>query len=427
MLGRKRRGLKKNAPRNVDLDLLLVDTLIIQSTPLTLPHPRLHVRAFVLKPLLDLAPDVAIPGQGPARDFLESVSGPAHRAAGHDRGTVRPDAVAARRRADDAPPHRVERLRRCSEAPDMLAGKYRYVVIEGPIGAGKTSLSRRLAERAGAHMLLEQPQDNPFLERFYRDSARYALPTQMFFLFQRVQQLTELNQLDLFQSAVVSDFLLEKDRLFARLTLADDELRLYEQMHDQLRPGTASPDLVIYLQAPPGNAGGSGEPARQPDRVGHLGGLPARPGGQLHAVFPRLRRRPGADRQHRAPQSGRSRRGLRVAARSHRPIARPPRILQSRRMSAQASIASYRTAAAGRKPVTLPRLREMRANGEQIAMLTCYDASFAGLLDGQGVDCILVGDSLGMVIQGRDDTLPVTLEEMAYHARCVARGLRPRG
>jgi deoxyadenosine/deoxycytidine kinase len=133
----------------------------------------------------------------------------------------------------------------------MLAGKYRYVVIEGPIGAGKTSLSRRLAERAGAHMLLEQPQDNPFLERFYRDSARYALPTQMFFLFQRVQQLTELNQLDLFQSAIVSDFLLEKDRLFARLTLADDELRLYEQMHDQLRPGTASPDLVIYLQARP--------------------------------------------------------------------------------------------------------------------------------------------------------------------------------
>ncbi|MGZ8273582.1 MAG: deoxynucleoside kinase [Burkholderiaceae bacterium] len=133
----------------------------------------------------------------------------------------------------------------------MLNGKYRYVVIEGPIGAGKTSLSRRLAERAGAHMLLEQPQENPFLERFYRDSARYALPTQMFFLFQRVQQLTELTQLDLFQSAIVSDFLLEKDRLFARLTLADDELRLYEQMHDQLRPGTAPPDLVIYLQARP--------------------------------------------------------------------------------------------------------------------------------------------------------------------------------
>jgi deoxyadenosine/deoxycytidine kinase len=131
----------------------------------------------------------------------------------------------------------------------MLAGKYRYVVIEGPIGAGKTSLARRLAERTSAHMLLEQPDENPFLERFYRDSARYALPTQMFFLFQRVQQLTELTQLDMFRSTIVSDFLLEKDRLFARLTLADDELRLYEQMHDQLKPSTAAPDLVIYLQA----------------------------------------------------------------------------------------------------------------------------------------------------------------------------------
>ncbi len=133
----------------------------------------------------------------------------------------------------------------------MLAEKYRYVVIEGPIGAGKTSLARRLSERAGAHLLLEQPEDNPFLERFYRDSARFALPTQMFFLFQRVQQLGELKQLDLFKSAIVSDFLLEKDRLFARLTLADDELKLYEQMHDQLKPATPAPDLVIYLQARP--------------------------------------------------------------------------------------------------------------------------------------------------------------------------------
>ncbi len=133
----------------------------------------------------------------------------------------------------------------------MLAGKYRYVVVEGPIGAGKTSLARRLAESAAAHLLLEQPDDNPFLERFYRDSARYALPTQMFFLFQRVQQLSALKQLDLFQTVIVSDFLLEKDRLFARLTLADDELRLYEQMHDQLKPAAAAPDLVIYLQARP--------------------------------------------------------------------------------------------------------------------------------------------------------------------------------
>ena len=125
------------------------------------------------------------------------------------------------------------------------------MVIEGPIGAGKTSLATKLAQHYAAHTLLEQPESNPFLERFYRNQARYALPTQLFFLFQRVQQLGEVTQLDLFRSAVVADFLLEKDPLFARLTLADDELKLYEQIFLQLRPQAPLPDLVIYLQAPP--------------------------------------------------------------------------------------------------------------------------------------------------------------------------------
>jgi deoxyadenosine/deoxycytidine kinase len=133
----------------------------------------------------------------------------------------------------------------------MVAGRYRYVTVEGPIGAGKTSLTRRLAQRFGAHALLERPEANPFLERFYGDRARYALPTQLFFLFQRVQQLAEVRQLDLFQSLLFADFLLDKDPLFARLTLADDELKLYEQILAQLRPQTTAPDLVIYLQAPP--------------------------------------------------------------------------------------------------------------------------------------------------------------------------------
>lgn len=125
------------------------------------------------------------------------------------------------------------------------------MVIEGPIGAGKTSLATKLAQHYAAHTLLEQPESNPFLERFYRNQARYALPTQLFFLFQRVQQLGEVTQLDLFRSSVVADFLLEKDALFARLTLADDELKLYEQIFLQLRPQAPLPDLVIYLQAPP--------------------------------------------------------------------------------------------------------------------------------------------------------------------------------
>lgn len=129
--------------------------------------------------------------------------------------------------------------------------RYRHIVIEGPIGVGKTSLTKRIAERFAARALLEDAETNPFLARFYRDGARYALPTQLFFLFQRVNQLRELAQHDLFENAVIADFLLEKDPLFARLTLADDELLLYQQIFDSLKPQAPTPDLVIYLQANP--------------------------------------------------------------------------------------------------------------------------------------------------------------------------------
>ncbi len=129
--------------------------------------------------------------------------------------------------------------------------KYRHIVVEGPIGAGKTSLARKLSERFGARLVLEDPTANPFLERFYRDARRYALPTQLFFLFQRVNQLRDLAQQELFSQSAVGDFLLDKDPLFARLTLADDELALYRQIFASLRPQAPTPDLVIYLQAQP--------------------------------------------------------------------------------------------------------------------------------------------------------------------------------
>jgi len=127
----------------------------------------------------------------------------------------------------------------------------RYVVIEGPIGAGKTSLARELALRLSADELLEQPADNPFLARFYDDMPRFALPTQLTFLFQRVDQLRGLAQLDLFHRPTVADFLLDKDPLFARINLSDDEYRLYDKIYAHLKPQTPTPDLVIYLQAPP--------------------------------------------------------------------------------------------------------------------------------------------------------------------------------
>jgi len=122
-------------------------------------------------------------------------------------------------------------------------------VIEGPIGVGKTSLTQRLAERIGARTLLEKPQDNPFLERFYQDTARYALPTQLFFLFQRINEVRDLAQMDLFGSRTVSDYLFEKDTLFARLTLSEDEFKLYQTVYQSLALQAPTPDLVIYLQA----------------------------------------------------------------------------------------------------------------------------------------------------------------------------------
>ena len=132
----------------------------------------------------------------------------------------------------------------------MDLSKCRYIVVEGPIGAGKTSLARERAGALHADPLFEQPEDNPFLARFYEDRARFALPTQLTFLFQRVDQLRSLAQLDLFRRPTVADFLFDKDPLFARLNLTDDEYALYEKIYSHLQPQVPSPDLVVYLQAP---------------------------------------------------------------------------------------------------------------------------------------------------------------------------------
>jgi deoxyadenosine/deoxycytidine kinase len=128
--------------------------------------------------------------------------------------------------------------------------QFRYIVIEGPIGVGKTSLASKLADEFGSELLLEKAEENPFLASFYQNPQQYALSAQLHFLLQRAQQVQDFRQADMFHGSYIADFMVDKDRLFAQMTLNKDELALYEQIYKHLTLDAPKPDLVIYLQAP---------------------------------------------------------------------------------------------------------------------------------------------------------------------------------
>jgi deoxyguanosine kinase len=128
--------------------------------------------------------------------------------------------------------------------------QHRYIVVEGPIGVGKTSLAIKLGDSLGHELLLEKAEENPFIIRFYQNPRQYALSTQLSFLLQRAQQVQGFRQIDLFQSSLIADFMIDKDQLFAELTLNNDELKLYDQIYQHMIIDAPKPDLVIYLQAP---------------------------------------------------------------------------------------------------------------------------------------------------------------------------------
>jgi deoxyguanosine kinase len=128
--------------------------------------------------------------------------------------------------------------------------QHRYIVVEGPIGVGKTSLVKKLGDSFGSELLLEKAEENPFIVRFYQNPRQYALSTQLYFLLQRAQQVQSFRQIDLFQNSHIADFMIDKDRIFAELTLTSDELQLYQQIYQHMTIDAPQPDLVIYLQAP---------------------------------------------------------------------------------------------------------------------------------------------------------------------------------
>jgi deoxyadenosine/deoxycytidine kinase len=138
------------------------------------------------------------------------------------------------------------------ELVSLLRGRKlpQYIAIEGPIGVGKTTLAKRIAQTFQYQTILENPGENPFLEQFYQDMRRHALATQLSFLFQRTQTIQDLRQGDIFSPRHVADFMLQKDPLFARLTLNSEEYELYNKVYDQMTLDIPTPDLVIYLQAP---------------------------------------------------------------------------------------------------------------------------------------------------------------------------------
>ncbi len=217
-LGRVR--AERNGPRTIDVDILFFGDERRSSPGLVIPHPRLHERRFVLEPLAEIAPDLVHPALGlTVRELARPLPGPLRGPAPRARGGA-----------------------------GLMA--FHFVAIDGPIGAGKTTVVDKLAERLDANKVLEDWATNPFLRAFYDGKPGVAFQAELFFLLSRYRQQQELTQRQLFAQATLSDYVFEKSRLFAYLNLDDSELLIFDKLFSLLSESVPKPDLVVYLQAP---------------------------------------------------------------------------------------------------------------------------------------------------------------------------------
>ena len=221
-LGRVRSSSDGYQPRIIDIDLISFDEQIIATEKLKVPHPEMQNRLFVLKPMNDLNLDWRHPIlQKYLRELL---------VLSEDKSNCKV----------------IKDLQ--SPISEIKLSEYNYIAIEGNIGAGKTTLTHKLAEDFNAKMVLERFADNPFLPKFYEDQNRYAFPLEMSFLADRYQQISDdLAQFDLFKDFIVADYHVFKSLIFAKVTLAEDEYRLYKTMFDIVYKEMPKPDLYIYL------------------------------------------------------------------------------------------------------------------------------------------------------------------------------------
>ncbi|HET8804045.1 MAG TPA: 2-amino-4-hydroxy-6-hydroxymethyldihydropteridine diphosphokinase [Aequorivita sp.] len=222
-MGRKRNALKGYASRPIDIDIIFIEDVVLNSEKLTVPHPEMEKRKFVLQPLAELNSQLTHPVSG--KNIIKLL-------------------------AETADKSVLQKQSKWLSNPmkDFTISQFNYIAIEGNIGAGKTSLASKIANDFNSKLILERFKDNPFLPKFYEDASRYAFPLEMSFLADRYQQLVDdLTQFDLFKESVISDYDVNKSLIFAQITLTEVEFSLYKRLFGVMHKELPKPDLYVYL------------------------------------------------------------------------------------------------------------------------------------------------------------------------------------